>query len=107
MVQNRVFQAARFLRWRLKHCFPSLKLNLSSIIEEIGILWKMPIFEEITSALISDELLDLGVVPCEGVQAEITRLPAVVRVGPNQWSWAMSVVRYAMSSESRMVIQNG
>jgi len=65
--------------------------------------------EEITSGLIQTNVLrlDLGVVPCEVVQAEITGLPAVVRVGPNQWSWAMSVVRYAMSSESRTVIRNG
>ena len=63
------------------------------------------ILEGITSGFLLR--LDLGVVPCEGVQAEITGLAAVVRAAPNQWSWAMSVVRYAMSSESRTVIRNG
>jgi hypothetical protein len=43
MMQKRVFQAARFLRGRLNHCLPSLKLDLLSIIEEIGILWKMKV----------------------------------------------------------------
>jgi hypothetical protein len=82
MMQKRVFQAARFLSSRLNHCLPSLEFNLLSIIEEVGILWKMNGSRK--SSLFQTKLLrlDIGVVPCEGIQAEITGLPAVVRVGP-------------------------
>jgi hypothetical protein len=81
MMQDRLFQAARLPCDRINHCLPSLELNLLSIIEELGILWKMTFLEEITSGFLLR--LELSVVPCEGVQAKITGLPAVVRVGPS------------------------
>ena len=55
MMQKRGFQAARFLSRRFNRCLHSLELDLLSIIEEVGILWKMNGLEEIRP--ISEEAL--------------------------------------------------
>ena len=79
MMQDRLFQAARFLCDRIKsllafsrtRSFLSHRRNWYTLEDDI--------LEEITSGFLLR--LELGVVPCEGVQAEITGVPAVVRVG--------------------------
>src|SRR6202035_5617578 len=103
MMQNHLFQSARFLRGSLIHCLPSLKLDLFIYYRRKWYTLEDISLEEITSGLIQTNLLrlDPSGSALRRVQAEITDPPAVVRIGPNQWSWAMSVIRYAMGSESR------
>ena len=90
MMQKRGFQAARFLCGRLNHCLPYSQTRSFLYHRRNWYTLEDECLAEITFRLIQANFLrlDLGVVPCEGVQAEITGLPAVVRVGPNQWSWA-------------------